>query len=442
MHPHYTQNDPLLALRPHLSKPRWVSVVLLVLALPVVQSCIVWKIAVAVFLPIRVESAYQRLKRLLGWPTDLWTRLKIAWLLWVIDHFTCKGQRLHLLIDWTMHTDRVRSLWVQLVCGSGRSIPLTFWLADNQFGGPGKQRAFEDDCLRQLHGWLPDGWPVLLIGDRGFGGRDRMRFIQKDLDWLFCFRITGDAKVALEQWVQNGRSWCRRVHYQRVDADPPPPGGRWQKEGVRYGRGHAITVNLVAARLPTEDPKADAVWYLATNLPLHEDVVAVYAQRMQIEQSFRDAKSNLGMEKEYTRQPSKRLQGLLVVIMIVLGRQIWQGRQALADSSQQAASPARPDEPAAPVQPPTASLSLPKEGSLASGPKRYRVVSDARRGWHEMLVEVVLQEGPIRQAVVEAAKKSERMQQRPQVCKRRIAMPTKSRAQTGKPASVRARMAA
>src|SRR5436190_7905043 len=148
-------DDPLLAMRPHLTKPRWHNLVLLVLALAVARSFVGWRIAVAVILPIRLESAYQRLKRLLGWPGAVWLDLKRAWVGWVLAHFATPGQTLRLLIDWTVHTDRCRSLWVQLVAGGGRSVPLTFWLAAPRFGGPGRQRAVEDAALRQLRAWLP-----------------------------------------------------------------------------------------------------------------------------------------------------------------------------------------------------------------------------------------------------------------------------------------------
>src|SRR5262249_14594038 len=203
---HYKGQDPLLALRPCLSKPRWHNLVLLVAAISVARCCITWQLAVAVLLPVRLESCYQRLKRLLGWPGLDLDRLLRAWVRWAVAHFAQPGQRLVLLIDWTLHTDRCRSLWVQLDIGCGRALPLAFFLADNQFGGKGKQRAFEDQALRQLKDWLPAGWPVLLIGDRGFGGRGRMAFVAL-LGWSFLFRITGDGRWALAQRVRTRRGW-------------------------------------------------------------------------------------------------------------------------------------------------------------------------------------------------------------------------------------------
>jgi hypothetical protein len=410
MRSYYTPADPLLALRPHLSKAGFQNLVLFVLALSVARTFIGWRIAVAVILPIRVESAYQRLKRLLAWPDELWSKLKRTWLAWVLDHFATPGQPLHLLIDWTAHTDRCRSLWIQLVVGGGRSIPLTFWLANNQFGGPGKQRAFEDAALRQLHDWLPAGWPVVLIGDRGFGGRDRMRFVQ-GLGWWFLFRITGDARLRLPARGRRGRR--PRHRYQRVDAQPPAPGQRWRKEGVTYGRSRPLVLNLVAVRLPAASPYPHAVWYLATNLPATVDVVAWYAERMQIEQSFRDYKSDLGLEQEYTRAPAARLQPLLTLLLLVVGRQIARGQPRRPPAAALADAPSASPEPGA--------------APSATGPQRYRVMSDWRRGWHELLPELVLEETVVRQTVAAAAAKARTLQQRPQVQNRRVVLPTKNR---------------
>lgn len=422
MQSHYTSSDPLLALRPVLSKPPWHNLVLLVLALCIGRAFVLWQLAVAVLLPIRLESCYQRLKRLLRWRGVDVAALKRAWVRWVLAHFSVPGQTPVVLIDWTLHTDRCRSLWVQLVAGGGRSIPLAYWLAANRFGGRGGQRAFEDQALRQLKTWLPEGCPVILIGDRGFGGRDRMRFVA-GLGWSFVFRVTGDARLPVRERVRGRRGWRWHVHYERVDAQPPLPGQRWRKEAARYGRHRAVVVNVVASCLAAAAGGGPAaVWYLATNLPADGDVVALYSLRMQVEQSFRDYKASLGMEREYTRQPAQRLEWLLLALLIAAGRQTWQGRRSL---EQTRAAVAEPAAPAAAAGPATGG-----GAAAGAGPPRYRNVSDLRRGWHETLTELVLGTAEVRAAVQEAAAKAQRMQQRPQVVTRRKALPTRSRVRT------------
>src|ERR1051325_9552820 len=110
---HYNGQDPLAAPRPCLAKPRWHNLVLLVVALGIARCCIAWQLAVAVLLPIRVESCYQRVKRLLAAASGVdFAALQQAWISCAVDHFGQPGQRLNLLLDWTLHTDRCRSLWV------------------------------------------------------------------------------------------------------------------------------------------------------------------------------------------------------------------------------------------------------------------------------------------------------------------------------------------
>ena len=53
-----------------------------VVALGIARCCVAWQLAVAVLLPLRVESCYQRLKRLLRCPDFPWDSLARAWLRW------------------------------------------------------------------------------------------------------------------------------------------------------------------------------------------------------------------------------------------------------------------------------------------------------------------------------------------------------------------------
>src|SRR5262249_30611558 len=145
--------DLLQALRSKLSKTQFENLMLLVLTLAVGRTFVLWHLAVSVIVPISVEAAYKRLQRLARSQAAR-DELQQAWLAAVIHRFGRPGQPLTLFIDWTLPTNRCRSLWVQLGVGCGRSIPLCFWLHANEFGGAGGQRRFEDEALRQLKTWL------------------------------------------------------------------------------------------------------------------------------------------------------------------------------------------------------------------------------------------------------------------------------------------------
>jgi len=76
----------------------------------------------------------------------------------------------------------------------------------------------------------------------------------------------------------------------------------------------------------TGETETETVWYLATNLPLTVDVVAVYAMRMQMEESFRDYKREFGLEREQTKDPVRRLPLLLRALGVVVALKVRKGQ--------------------------------------------------------------------------------------------------------------------
>jgi len=315
---------------------------------------------------------------------------------------------LTLLIDWTLHRDRCKSLWVMLPVG-GRAVPLAFWLAPPEMGGAGTQRALEDQALTELRTWLPARRRVLLIGDRGFRGRDRMHLLQR-LRFQFILRVTGDTMVEIAgEWV-------------RLRAVAPAVGQRRQWAQRPFGKEkpqERLTINLVAVRQALPTPKAvltnkgkktvktvdETIWFLATDLPLSTDAVALYQTRMQIEQSFRDSKGLLGLEREQTKQPWVRLRTLLWALLIgyTLDLQLGGAAPAVAPRPPRVAPP----------------------GDLAPplGKPEYRAQSATREGLHALVLALFLGETPLSAEFRAMAAKSARMQARPQVQNRRRPTP-------------------
>jgi Transposase DDE domain len=410
MQSHDTTERLLVPLRQHLSKPQWQNLLALVVAIQLARTLVQRQLALYLLWAISSESCYRRLERLLSWEPERWEGLQRAWLRAVLRCFAPGSGRLTLLIDWTVHRDRCRSLWVMLPLG-GRAVPLAFWLTPLAVGGKGAQRALEDQALTQLRDWLPARRRVLLIGDRGFRGRDRMQFLKR-LRFQFILRVTGDTMVQLDgAWV-------------RLQDIAPAVGKRRQWANVLYGKEkpkERLTVNLIAVRQALPAPKAvltnkgkktgktveETIWYLATDLPLTSDAVALYAQRMQIEQSFRDSKGLLGLEREKTKQPWVRLRTLLWALQIGYTLDLQLGGAAPA------AAP-RPPRVAAPVDtaPPLAK-------------PEYRAQSATREGLHALVLAVLLGAGPLSAVFQEMAEKSARMRARPQVAHRRRETPAR-----------------
>jgi len=178
-------------------------------------------------------------------------------------------------------------------------------------------------------------------------------------------------------------------------------------------------VNLVAVRPALPEPKLvltnkgkktrqtvdETIWFLATDLPLSTDAVALYPTRMQIEESFRDSKGLLGLERERTQQPWIRLRTLLWALMIgyTLDLQLGGAAPAVARRPPRVAPPG---EAAPPVEKPA-----------------YRAQSATREGLHALVLQLFLGDTPLAAEFRAMAEKSARMQARPQVQHRRRPTP-------------------
>jgi hypothetical protein len=407
----YTADPLLWPLRRYLRKPQWENLLVLVVALQLARTLVLRQVALYLVCVISTASGYRRLERLLSTDAAVFQPLQRAWVRLVLRLFAPGRGRVPLLMDWTWHRDRGRSLWVMLPVG-GRAVPLAFFLAPVELGGKGTQRTFEDQALTQLRGWLPRGRRFILIGDRGFGSRDRLGFLRR-LGFSAILRINGDTQIQL------GGSW------QALASLRPPVGGRRQWAQVPLGKlnaGERLVVNVVAVRQPLLAPKRiltnkgkptgkttdETTWYLITDLPLSVDVVALYQLRMQIEESFRDLKALLGMEQERTERPAERLRVLLWGLMIGMALDLH-----LAGAGPAASGTPRRQGPADQAPP----VAVPE----------YRSESAAREGLHQLVVQLVLTPSLLGTTLQAVADKSVRLQQRPQVRERRRATPAPRR---------------
>src|SRR5438876_6868847 len=374
MNSQYTADPLLWPLRRHLSKPQWENLLVLVVALQLARTLVLRQVALYLVCVISTASCYRRLERLLSTDAAVLLPLQRAWVRLVLRLFAPGRGRVPLLMDWTWHRDRCRSLWVMLPVG-GRAVPLAFFLAPVELGGKGAQRAFEDQALTQLRGWLPRCRRFILIGDRGFGSRDRLALLQR-LGFAVILRINGDTQIQLAgEW-------------QALATLRPPVGGRRQWSQVPLGKLNArqrVTVNVVAVRQPLLAPKRlltnkgkptgkttdETTWFLITDLPLSVDVVALYQLRMQIEESFRDYKALLGMEQERTERPAERLRVLLWGLMLGMTLDLH-----LAGAGPAASGTPRRQGPANQA-PPVAT-------------PWYRSESATREGLHQLVVRLIL----------------------------------------------------
>jgi len=231
-----------------------------------------------------------------------------------------------IVIDWSDLTqDRQWQLLRASIAIEGRSMTLYEQVhPQSQATSPRVHQAF----LTQLATMLPTGCVPILITDAGFRGAwfrlvNRMgwywigRIRNRDMvspanddAWTGCktlyTRATAKAKsLGQYDYVRNHPVSCQLVLIKRIKQ------GR-HKKGKLGKRLHS-NQSLKSARAQREP------WLLAVSTGLNhltaQAVVAVYAQRMQIEESFRDLKSErFGLGFSANRSTQKDRLGVLLLV--------------------------------------------------------------------------------------------------------------------------------
>lgn len=207
-----------------------------------------------------------------------------------------------IVIDWSDVTaDQCWQLLRASVVVEGRSVTLYEEVhPQRKLGAPTVHQAF----LRHLARIVPAGCRVIVMTDAGFHA-PWFKMIEAQ-GWQFIGRIRGKNRLQLgekEPWVP-AREWYRRAGSQARDL------------GVGfYVRSNPVAVRAVLARRPHQGRhrlniygekrkghtsakcarSAREPWLLVSSLGLRHlsaaTLIGLYAQRMRIEQSFRDTKN-------------------------------------------------------------------------------------------------------------------------------------------------------
>lgn len=227
-----------------------------------------------------------------------------------------RRQHLVIAIDWTHLTGIFHAL-VATATLDGRSVVLLVEVRpEQQLGNAAVQRAF----LKSLKAVLPAHCQPVIVTDAGFHGPFFRAVLENG--WDFVGRIRGTAKM-----VVDGVSLAKSQLYRRAS-----PTAKDLRLCELYARG-PLRVRLVLLRKrrsrrpskPTRNKDLIAYrkaardpWLLATSLSSHvsaEAVAAIYARRMQIEETFRDVKSDrFGFGLGKVRSGSR--QRLLVMLLL------------------------------------------------------------------------------------------------------------------------------
>lgn len=179
------------------------------------------------------------------------------------------------------------------------------------------------------------GAPLCFILDRGYARVSLMRELLSEPAAAFILRTRRD--VSIERRKGDKVTRCK------VGSLKAPPGRPLRLEGILYRGDKPIELDLV---IYYERGHKEA-WYLL--VPPHSretlpdnDVVALYRQRMRIEQGFRDFKTHLGLRGlRLEVRVSERVQRLLLAFTLAYALVVALGVSKLAEQARERLEDAR-----------------------------------------------------------------------------------------------------
>jgi hypothetical protein len=277
----------------------------------------------------RIHAPLKRFDRLLGNGAVQALRASCyqAALLWLL-----RMPRPVLIVDWSeVKSDGRWHLLRAAVVARGRALTVYEEVHPTAtLGSPRVEAAF----LKRLKALLPAGTCPILVTDAGF----RVPWFRavEALGWHFVGRVRHRAHVRFPQSPHENNWIAAKALYVRATARAVSLGDvdltetrrlvcrlalvrrrpRGRRDLTRDGqRARSAYSRKIAQR--EREP-----WLLAASVSLNElpaiEIVAIYAKRMQIEQSFRDLKSHrygAAFEDTLTRDP-RRLEMLLLIHML------------------------------------------------------------------------------------------------------------------------------
>jgi len=253
------------------------------------------------------DSQRRRLQRFVGNSKPLeafftsWTRSVIKAL---------ASDEVVLVVDETKLEDRL-GVMVVGVAYKERCIPLAWrvYRANSSEDYPAEgQNEMILTLLKHVKAGMPAKKRVLVVTDRGIGmSSDLMRGIM-EMGWTFLFRVTKQSKIVLP----DGQELC-------FHAQVTAPGQSYQASGTVFKkRGHIPGHVRVLWGEEAKEP-----WALVTN---DESIDGWdYAQRMWIEESFRDLKSHGWQVEESSLEDPERMARLWVLLVVAYAWMLFWG---------------------------------------------------------------------------------------------------------------------
>ena len=228
----------------------------------------------------------------------------------LLQHVVAQGLEVRLLTDGTKIGFGHQLLMVSLAYRR-RAIPIAWTWVNSARGHSSatKQRVL----LAYIHGLLPAGAEVTIVGDSEFGAVAVLKQLEQ-WHWGYVMRQKGDTRVLLS----GQHVWLRFDSLVQKGARP-----QWLPD-AQLTRKHGYTVHLVVWwKAGEKEP-----WLLATNLLTSRDALRTYKRRMWIEEMFGDFKKHgFDLESSHLRH-FLRLSRLTLIVaflyvwLIAFGSQV------------------------------------------------------------------------------------------------------------------------
>jgi hypothetical protein len=204
-----------------------------------------------------------------------------------------------IALDWTDLGDYV--LLAAKVAVDRRAVPIAWVVVRKRwFEKHYKSRNDVEErviqCLKEVMGTRP--W--ILVADRGFA---RAELFAKLAEWGVRYVIRTPCNP-----------WVKVRGFEGILGNIPREIGRTYRYGeALYHKKERVGISLeVVHKEPAPEP-----WYLATSFEERFRAEAIYRKRMWIEESFRDAKSRLGLDRFWAARP-ERVERMMILVALVM----------------------------------------------------------------------------------------------------------------------------
>jgi hypothetical protein len=228
------------------------------------------------------------------------------------------GSRPPIIVDWTAVTP---NLWALVAAVSFKGRALTIYAETHPISRYAKTYV-HTAFLRRLSTVLPPRCAPIVLADAGFRS-PFMKVVQK-MGWDYVVRLRRPLVVRLELghgWqrlpylFEELGSWCRDFGRAEIALK-----ARFVtrlvgvRRAVRHRKYHSRQRHPNTSR--RHKLEAHEPWVLATSVAVESSrVIALYARRMQIEETFRDAKNpRFGMSLSFSRPRSPERADVLLLL--------------------------------------------------------------------------------------------------------------------------------